>query len=192
MQKKKGKNKSESKQKCCLVQKLWVRALRACAHRHLSTTGSKQSVLTAARRNRLCLRHPPLSHSFFSVSFPSPFLSFPFLMVSKEPSSPFFLFSLYKQIMKKWLIIKGNCKQQINCDLHCLSVSVCICVCLCMCGKIPSGFQPSPSESASESVNSERRQLNAHMLKVQELNKVLHLYCSVIQSYSGPKKFVHA
>ncbi len=105
-----------------------MRALRACVHRHLSTTGSKQSVLTAARRNRLCLRHPPLSPSFFSVSFPSPFLSFAFLT---EPSSPFLLFSLYKQIMKKWLKLKesvnvntGNCKQQINCDLHCLIAAI--------------------------------------------------------------------
>lgn len=56
-----------SKQKCCYVQEVRVRALRACADRHLSATVSKQSVLTSAMRNRLCRWRPPLSPSFFSL-----------------------------------------------------------------------------------------------------------------------------
>lgn len=92
----------------------------------------------------------------------------------------------------------GNCNQQINCDLHCLIAAVYTEANLHLCGsmyvwQIPSGFQPSPSESVSESVNSERRQLKHSHAKGTgtKQSHSFKLLCYSELQKSSPKNSLH-
>lgn len=82
-----------------------------------------------------------------------------------------------------------NCNQQNNCDLHCLIAGVYTGANLHLCVSmyVWQNAKRLPAVSLGEcfweckfSDETAKKALNAHMLKEQELNKVIHSNCSVV------------